>query len=92
MAKSLLVKRAVSLLDSDTLTYVTRFGAEPLFKGPVPKTTGEILGAVSNKAAIAKLQDLGMLTFMTAGKHDLFIWTEFGKAVIKATKPHSSKA
>lgn len=81
--KSLKVQRAIELLDADSFKYLRDFASEGSFTGPAPKTMGEELVSISNKAALSRLQQLGILAFKFQNNQTYYDLTLFGKALIK---------
>lgn len=84
-SKSLQVQRAIDALDIDSLEYLKSFGKEIGFDGPNPQTMGEVLVTVSRKAALAKLQSLGIIKCVPVIGTSIpqFHWTKFGEAVLR---------
>ena len=81
--KSLKVQRAIELLDSDAIKYLSDFAVHGPFTGPSPKTMGEELVAISNRAALARLQQLGIVRAIPLATM-AFALTRFGIAVTKS--------
>lgn len=86
--KSLKVQRAIDLLDTDALGYLRAFGVGEPFFGPDPKTKGDVLEAVSNKAALSRLQQLGIVRAIQLPDEtrSAFVATNFGAAVKRALR------
>jgi len=84
-SKSLKVQRAIDALDIDSLEYLTLFGKDIGFVGPNPNTMSEVLVSVSKKAALARLQSLGIIKCVPVRNTSIpnFHWTKFGEAVLK---------
>src|SRR5204863_7875823 len=84
LEKSLKVIRAIDLLDASSIRYLSEFASQRPFTGPAPKTMGEELIAISNRAALAHLQQLGILRChpVSTDSQTVFTLTEFGKAVV----------
>lgn len=85
--KSLKVQRTIELLDSDAIKYVSEFAVHGPFTGPNPKTMGEGLIAISNRAALSRLQQLGIIRAIQitgSGQTNAFSLTCFGVAVASA--------
>jgi len=83
--KSLQVQRAIDFLDIDSLEYLNSFGEEICFNGPNPQTMGDVLVSVARKAALARLQSLGIIKYVPVIGTSIpqFHWTKFGEAVLK---------
>jgi len=81
--KSLKVQRAVDILDADTIRYLADYAVHGPFAGPDPKTMGETLVAISNRAALARLQQLGIIraNIGIVKGQTAFVLTAFGAAV-----------
>ena len=84
--KSLKVQRAIDLLDSDAIKYLSEFAVHGPFAGPSPKTMGEALLAISNRAALSRLQQLGIIRAFSMGSRqtNAYSLTHFGLAVVSA--------
>jgi hypothetical protein len=83
--KSLMVIKAIDRLDTDCIRYIKEFGEHGPFLGPQPKTMGEQLISITNKAALARLQHLGIVKCDVqpgASVHQYRL-TDFGMAVAK---------
>ena len=81
--KALKVQRALDHLDVDTIRYLCDYAIHGPFTGPDPKTMGETLIAIANRAALARLQQLGIIRAsleIVTGKTS-FVLTAFGVAV-----------
>jgi hypothetical protein len=83
--KSLMVTKAVDGLDADCIFYIREYAIRGAFVGPDPKTMGEQLVSITNKAALARLQHLGIIKCDLQPNHPMPIYyvTNFGKAVAK---------
>lgn len=83
--KSLLVTKAIDGLDSDAIRYIKDYGVQGPFGGPEPKTMGEQLISITNKAALARLQHLGIVKcyMQPASPVPAYRLTNFGMAVAK---------
>jgi len=83
--KSLMVTKAMDGLDSDAIRYIQEYGVHGPFLGPEPKTMGEQLISITNKAALARLQHLGIVKcYMQPGTPvPAYQLTNFGMAVAK---------
>ncbi len=81
--KSLLVTKAIDGLDSDSIHYIQEYGVHGPFSGPEPKTMGEQLSSITNKAALARLQHLGIIKWHIQPDYSIpaYSLTNFGKAV-----------
>lgn len=81
--KSMKVIRVVDQLDADSMKYLSDFAVKGPFTGPDPKTMGEQLISISNRMALSRLQQLGIIrcTSTTANQVPIFELTLFGKAV-----------
>ncbi|MCS6950206.1 MAG: hypothetical protein NZ520_07095 [bacterium] len=82
-SKSLLVQRAIDMLDREMLNYLYHFGREPGFVGPAPETMGGVLSAIPNLLALSRLQSMGIIRCDPQTPEAAFYWTEFGIAVLK---------
>lgn len=84
--KSLMVTRAVDQLDTDTMKYLSEYAASGPFTGPDPKTMGEALLSISNRLALSRLQQLGVIRCAptTIGPAHIFSLTAFGRAVAQS--------
>jgi hypothetical protein len=87
--KSLMVLRAMDLLDVDTIRYVSELAVQGPFGGPAPMTMGEELIAISNRAALTRLQQWGIVRAYPAAMEEkrtatVFSLTAFGAAVARA--------
>lgn len=84
LEKSLKVARAIDLLDASSIRYLSEFASKGPFTGPAPKTMGEELIAISNRAALAHLQQLGIIRChpVPTDSPAVFTLTEFGKAIV----------
>jgi hypothetical protein len=84
LEKSLKVARAIDLLDAPSVHYLSEFASKGPLSGPAPKTMGEELIAISNRAALAHLQQLGIVRYRRGitDSHEVFVLTEFGRAVV----------
>ncbi len=87
--KSLKVQRAIDLLDTDAIRYLSERAVRGPFSGPAPETMGEELVSISNRAALARLQHLGIIRANTAAMGEgktatFFTLTAFGAAVARA--------
>ncbi len=83
--KSLMVTKAIDGLDSDSIHYIKEYGVHGPFLGPEPKTMGEQLISITNKAALARLQHLGIIKchVQQGSSTPAYNLTDFGKAVAK---------
>ena len=83
--KSLKVERAIGHLDSISVRYLAEYAAHGAFAGPDPKTMADELVSVSNRAALANLQHLGILRSHQLGDGGgvVFSSTAFGDAVMR---------
>jgi hypothetical protein len=83
--KSLMVTKAIDGLDSDSIHYIQEYGVHGPFLGPEPKTMGEQLISITNKAALARLQHLGIVKcYMQPGTTTpAYRLTNFGMTVAK---------
>ena len=81
--KSLKVQKAIELLDSDATKYLSEMAVHGSFTGPSPKTMGEELIAISNRAALSRLQQLGIIRAIPIDdkKAIAFSLTRFGCSV-----------
>jgi hypothetical protein len=81
--KGLKVTLAIDMLDVSAIKYIAEFAIKGPFTGPTPKTMGEELIAISNRAALARLQQLGIVRCTTTGtvSEPIFLLTPFGRAV-----------
>jgi hypothetical protein len=81
--KSLKVQRAIDQLDADMLYYIKQFAGSNPFLGPAPRTRGEELTAITLKAALSRLQQLGIFRTDYPGGDSppIFFTTQFGRAV-----------
>ncbi len=81
--KSMKVIRAIDQLDADSMKYLSDFAVQGLFTGPDPKTMGEQLISISNRMALSRLQQLGVIRCIspTTDQVPIFQLTLFGKAV-----------
>lgn len=85
LEKSLKVARAIDLLDSDSMYYLSNFASKGPFAGPAPKTRGDELSSIPMRAALSRLQQLGIVRCIPRPDIPVvFEATEFGKAVIAA--------
>lgn len=83
-AKALKVTLAVDMLDASAIRYMSEFATKGPFAGPDPKTMGEELIAISNRAALSRLQQLGIVRCAMANvAKPIFSLTPFGQAVAK---------
>ncbi len=84
--KSLKIQRAIDLLDSDSIYYLETFAVHGMFPGPDPKTMGEELLAISNRAALARLQQMGIIRAVPLKEPKLtaYALTCFGSALMRA--------
>jgi hypothetical protein len=83
--KSLMVTKAIDGLDSDCIFYIREYALHGSFVGPDPKTMGEQLVSITYKAALARLQHLGIIKCdiqLNSGT-PIYSITNFGKAVAK---------
>ena len=83
--KSLMITKALDGLDSDCIFYIREYAMQGTFIGPEPKTMGEQLVSITNKAALARLQHLGIIKFDVQPNYPapVYYLTNFGKAVAK---------
>jgi hypothetical protein len=84
--KSLKVQRAIDQLDADAFRYLAEFAVHGPFVGPDPQNMGGALLAISNRVALNRLQQLGILraTRAIADERTVFVLTAFGTAVSRA--------
>lgn len=83
--KSLKVQKAMDHLDADAIRYLIEYAVHGPFTGPDPKTMRDAVLAISNRAVLTRLQQLGVIraTHDAANERIAFRLTEFGAAVIK---------
>lgn len=83
--KSLMVTKALDGLDSDSIRYIQEYGVHGPFLGPEPKTMGEQLISITHKAALARLQHLGIVkcAMLPGTSVPAYELTNFGIAVAK---------
>jgi hypothetical protein len=85
LTKSLLVERAVDTLDSDALKYFSDYAGQPFYPRRIV-TTGDDVLTIAARAALARLQALGILRAArstNAERPIIFVWTDFGRAVAR---------
>ena len=82
--KSLKVQLTIDLLDADTIRYI-KLAVNGPFTGPEPQTRGDELSAISNRAALARLQQLGIIraTYDNSKAQTKYSLTAFGEAAAK---------
>lgn len=94
--KSLKVQSARDQLDADAVRYLAEFAVHGPFTGPDPTNMGGVLLAISNRAALSRLQQLGVIraALVHADQRTVFVLTAFGAAVSRALglKISASKA
>jgi hypothetical protein len=92
--KSLKVQRALDQIDADMLVYLKQFAGGKPFYGPQPETRGDELSSIPRKAALSRLQQLGILRAAYIGddRSPAFIITPFGKAVASALNTKEDSA
>jgi hypothetical protein len=80
-----MVTKAVDGLDSDCIFYIKEYAIHGAFSRPEPKTMGEQLVSITNKAALARWQHLGIIKCDIQPNHPtpIYYLTDFGKVVAK---------
>lgn len=83
LEKSLKVQKAIELLDSNATKYLSEMAVRGPFTGPSPKTMSEELIAISNREALSRLQQLGIIRAIPIDdkKAVAFSLTRFGCSV-----------
>jgi hypothetical protein len=94
LEKSLRVAKAIDSLDADAVMYLKEFAVHGPFLGPNPGTMGQELLAISKRAALARLQQLGIVraTQWVPDSQIAFMITPFGQAVAKNLGINASAA